>query len=225
MSALQGDQGEVSAVGVLPDGRLAVTCGADRTVRIWNVHTGKTIRQLTDLAEIIGVVAWSPNGEYISIRHDNDRIGIWNPETGRLLRRIGTEDTSIGRDAWSPDSTRVVTSGVSGTFIWDIGTGEFVRGFDDHGDPTSSVAWSPDNTRIIIGSHDKRARIRDARTGEVLQELEGHTDWLRAVAWSPDSCRVLTGSYDATIPPVGRRDRAAHRARDHRTAGPAVRGV
>ena len=112
---------------------------------------------------------------------------------------MGAEDTLIGRDAWSPDSTRVVTSGVSGTFIWDIGTGELVRGFDDHGDPTSSVAWLLDNTRIIIGSHDKRARIRDAPTGEVLQELEGHTVKFRSVAWSPDSCRVLTGSYDATI--------------------------
>jgi WD40 repeat protein len=67
-----------------------------------------------------------------------------------------------------------------------------------HTDKVWSVAFSPDGTRIVTGSHDKTAKVWDARTGTSLLELKGHTGAVWTVAFSPDGTRIVTGSWDRT---------------------------
>jgi WD40 repeat protein/serine/threonine protein kinase len=62
-----------------------------------------------------------------------------------------------------------------------------------HTNGVLSVAFSPDGTRIVTGSHDKTAKVWDARTGTLLLELKGHTASVYGVAFSPDGTRIVTG--------------------------------
>ena len=61
-----------------------------------------------------------------------------------------------------------------------------------------SAAYSPDGTRILTASHDKTARIWDARTGAELMMLSGHGGFVRFAAYSPDGTRIVTASADKT---------------------------
>src|SRR5580658_931418 len=67
-----------------------------------------------------------------------------------------------------------------------------------HSDIVRSAAYSPDGTRIVTASHDKTARIWDARTGAPLFVLSGHGDTVRSATYSPDGTRIVTASADKT---------------------------
>jgi TPR repeat protein len=51
---------------------------------------------------------------------------------------------------------------------------------------------------VVTASHDKTARLWDARSGASLAVLEGHQDWVTSAAFSPDGQRVVTASHDKT---------------------------
>jgi WD40 repeat protein len=67
-----------------------------------------------------------------------------------------------------------------------------------HDDVVYSARYSPDGARIVTASHDKTARIWDARTGAQLAVLSGHADSLYSAAYSPDGTRIVTASADKT---------------------------
>src|SRR5262245_52677365 len=47
-----GHKGQVNSVAISPDEKQLVSCGLDGTVRIWEVETGKEIKQHKDHTEI-----------------------------------------------------------------------------------------------------------------------------------------------------------------------------
>jgi WD40 repeat protein/serine/threonine protein kinase len=67
-----------------------------------------------------------------------------------------------------------------------------------HGDIVVSAAYSPDGSRIVTASHDKTARIWEARTGAELAVLSGHAGPVSHAAYSPDGTRIATASADKT---------------------------
>ncbi|MGA2709690.1 MAG: protein kinase domain-containing protein [Steroidobacteraceae bacterium] len=67
-----------------------------------------------------------------------------------------------------------------------------------HASVVNTAAYSPDGSRIVTASHDKSARIWDARTGTELAALSGHTDHVGFAAYSPDGSRIVTASDDKT---------------------------
>ena len=62
-----------------------------------------------------------------------------------------------------------------------------------------SASFSPDGTRILTGSHDKTAKVWDARTGTPLLELKGLGSFPSSVSYSLDGTRILIGGSITTV--------------------------
>jgi WD40 repeat protein len=74
-------------VALGPDGRQAVSGGEDRTVRVWDVTTGREVRRLAGHANAVVRVAFAPGGSVLSAAsryQTTDRVlRRWDPATGR----------------------------------------------------------------------------------------------------------------------------------------------
>jgi WD40 repeat protein/serine/threonine protein kinase/TPR repeat protein len=68
-----------------------------------------------------------------------------------------------------------------------------------HAGVVNTAQYSPDGTRIVTASHDRTARIWDARTGIELAALTGHTDHVGFASYSPDGTRIVTASDDMSV--------------------------
>src|SRR5205807_1525308 len=58
---LKGHVGAVWRGAVAPDGRHFLTCGEDKTVRLWDARTGKEELRFTRHREAVGCCAVSPD--------------------------------------------------------------------------------------------------------------------------------------------------------------------
>ena len=50
LSTLQGHQGDVTAVTSIHNGKYILSGGRDHSIRLWNVQTGKCLRQIEDIS-------------------------------------------------------------------------------------------------------------------------------------------------------------------------------
>ena len=57
-----GHNGQITSAAFSPDGKWLATAGADQTVRIWDLETGKEKRNFRGHAQTVNCVAFHPNG-------------------------------------------------------------------------------------------------------------------------------------------------------------------
>jgi hypothetical protein len=66
VATLNGHAGAVLQVAFSPDGKLLATGSADKTVKLWDVRTGKLKKTLSGHGAEVGAVAFSPDGKILA---------------------------------------------------------------------------------------------------------------------------------------------------------------
>ncbi|MEZ4705571.1 MAG: BTAD domain-containing putative transcriptional regulator [Caldilineaceae bacterium] len=79
--SLQGHTHEISSVAFSPDGGQMVSCGHDRSVRLWDVETGQQRALLGNHAQYALGVAFSPDGSRVASIGKEGLLYIWNIRT------------------------------------------------------------------------------------------------------------------------------------------------
>jgi WD40 repeat protein len=87
-------------VAFSPDGKILASGSWDKTIKLWDVSSGKELRTLTGHLDRVHSIAFSPDG---SSSWDNS-IKLWDASTGRELRtlrpqlpHLGSKPHSLGR--------------------------------------------------------------------------------------------------------------------------------
>jgi WD40 repeat protein len=114
-----GHTSEVSSAAFSSDSRLLASCGADQTVRLWEVETGacQVLRGHTD--EVFAA-AFHPDGKRLATAGRDRAVWLWDPATGEEVARLPGHTSYVWALAFSPDG-KTLASG-SGDFtvrLWD----------------------------------------------------------------------------------------------------------
>lgn len=87
---LTGHLQAVCCIAVSPDGTWAVSGSRDRTVRVWDLNTGKCLVLLKGHLNQVNSVAISPNGKWIFSGSLDKSICIWDVAVGKKTKRKAT---------------------------------------------------------------------------------------------------------------------------------------
>ncbi|HVK13513.1 MAG TPA: caspase family protein, partial [Gemmataceae bacterium] len=164
-----GHSGRVTGVAFAADGTVAVTTGNDKTVRVWDLATGDTVRVIRPPAGpgpegMLNALAVAPDGKTIA-------IGGLPPNVKEHGYRI---------------------------YLIDLPTGRILKTLDGHTDSVTSLSFGPVGRRLASGSLDKTVRVYDVAGGKTEAVLTGHTAGVRAVAFSPGGDAVASVGEDRT---------------------------
>jgi RNA polymerase sigma factor (sigma-70 family) len=96
---LTGHQEAIYPVLFSPDGKTLISCGDDKTVRFWDVATGKQVRQF-DFAEP-GNIAVSPDGKTLAsvpIKKSTYTTGTGTATIGKSAEYVALWDVNKGKE-------------------------------------------------------------------------------------------------------------------------------
>ncbi|QSJ16436.1 serine/threonine protein kinase [Nostoc sp. UHCC 0702] len=202
VNTLTGHSEAVSSVAIAPDGQTIASASHDRTIKLWNLQTGKLIRTIYGHSLPVLSVAISPDGQTLTSGSLDETIKQWNLSNGQQIRSIKAD----GYVAWNnaiaitSDNQIIATGSADKTVrLWNYTTGQRLRTLYGHSLPVLSVAISSNGQTLASGSTDKTIRVWDMRTGQQLYTLPQHTSWVTCLAISPDNRILASGSLDKTI--------------------------
>jgi RNA polymerase sigma factor (sigma-70 family) len=164
--------GGTGSVAVSPDGKL-IACGGYGDIRLFELATGKMVREIHSQQTHIWALTFSPDGKTLFETGPPP-----TPQRGDGVLRL-TIMPDVGR-------------------FWDVATGKRLRspldGVELGGHLAQCAALSPDGRTLAA-----RTALLETATGRGRILLVGHTDVVDAVTFSSDGRTLATGSMDGTV--------------------------
>jgi WD40 repeat protein len=189
----------VYSVAFSPDRRWLATGNKDKTIRVWEVATGRRVRTLTGHTGWVTSLAFSPDSRWLASASLSGAVKLWDNETGREARTLAGHAESVNSVAFSPDGKTLATaSGDSTVKLWDVSTGQPLRTLNGHTAEVNAVAFSPDGKLIASGGADSTVKLWDASTGQTARELKEPSE-VFSLAFSPDGHALAAAFKDGTI--------------------------
>lgn len=197
----RGHTAEVTALAFTPDGRDLVSASKDKTIRVWDLETGRTRRTFR------GQIGPGPEGEVAAMALSSDGkwlasggwmdpaqarvpccgdVRLYDYASGELVTLLRAHNEPVRALAFSPDGTRLISGSTDGVLVfWDVATRSASHTAAAHGGEVFAIAFTPDGTRAVSASADKDLVLWRTSDGTELARMAGHKAKVFALAMSP----------------------------------------
>jgi WD40 repeat protein len=197
---LTGHTDRVVGVSLSRDGRRALTGSMDGTARLWDVETGKEMRQLPNINGEVRCVAMSSDGRYAAVG-TSQALLVWDTKEEKFL--INRHRGIISSVAFSADGRQVAaTSGRNGMQIYKI-EGDKLRSTSGVGNggwgKVASIALSADGSLVFFPIEEGTVLIWGTEIGKHQVGAIHKTGEVVSMACSPDGKYLAIGGADKVI--------------------------
>jgi hypothetical protein len=153
VNTLKGHESSVNSVGFSPDGKQLASGSEDKTIKIWDVTTGKVLNTLKGHEGWVNSVGFSPDGKKLASGSADKTIKIWDVTTGKLLNTLKGHESYVYSVGFSPDGKKLASGSEDKTIIlWDLNLDNLV---------TSGCSLL---NNYLIGNPQVLAELKDCQT-------------------------------------------------------------
>lgn len=196
---LSGHTNAVVNVALSADGMLAVSASEDKTLKVWDVQTGRELYTLRGHRNYVHGVALSQDG-HLAISASSDKtLKVWDIHTGRELCTLSGHKDSVKSVALSQDGNLAVSASRDRTLkVWDIHAGKEIQTLTGNKSMVSSVAISADG-RFAIATSGDQITVWNLNTGADRKLHGSYGREVDSVAWSADGRLAIFGLKGGSV--------------------------
>jgi len=188
-----GHSGSIYSLAIDDDN--LVTGAYDKTVKVWNIHTGQFKLTFEDIISGVTSVIIHDTKVVTTSAPDRNTAKIWDIYSGKLLHMFKGHTNTISSVAISAD--KVITGSADNTAkIWDIHNGQLLHTLPGHIRPIYYIEINGD--KVATGSSDNIVRVWNIHTGQLLHTLTNHSGGI-ITSLAIDSDVIVAGTGNKTV--------------------------
>lgn len=211
----KGHQGGAGPVVFARDGKTLFSGGlSDKTIRQWDVATGKEIKILATMAVPVRGLALHPEGKWLAacghldnLKNAKGEIVLWNVESGEKKPFLEGYAAGVSSMVFSPDGALLAAATTLNERykIWQTATGKHadmlgIGSIYEFHDDSQAVAFSHDGKFLAIGGGANEISLFNVAENKwVSPTFVGHQLGVSFVQFSRDDKQLLSGAKDGTV--------------------------
>ncbi|MCS6792781.1 MAG: serine/threonine protein kinase [Oscillatoriaceae bacterium SKW80] len=190
----------VNALALSRNGEWLATASTDKTIKVWNLQSGKQLYILQGHNKEVWALASSPDGNRLASGGGDNTIKIWDLGSGTLLNTLEAHEGRVLAIAFSADG-KLLASGSSDKTVrlWEANTGKAIASLRGHLGWVNAVAFHPKLPLLASASEDGTVNLWDLRSGKLLLSLNGYSLEVKSIAFTPDGQILASGNGDGSI--------------------------
>lgn len=198
--SLEGHADWVLCCAVFDNGRRALSGSTDKTLRLWDIVSGKMLK------------VWRGHSVNCCRLIDSGRKALTGNSDGVLrILNLETDDVTVLQDltghtksVFCLDVSTNERLALSGSWdntlrLWDIDTGQTMKVLEGHTLPVWCCVLFEGGRKALSGSWDHSLRLWDIETSKTLLNFEGHKKSVWCCELFDNQTKVLSCSKDKTL--------------------------
>ncbi|MDF1861064.1 MAG: hypothetical protein P1U87_12680 [Verrucomicrobiales bacterium] len=189
-----------------PDGSQLATAGYDRIIRLWEVESGKYLRQFPSHNGAVFDLAFSPDGKILASASADSTCKIWDVETGRRFDTLNQPQAEQFRVDFTPDGKFIVGVGADNRIrLWRFLSKEkpvinpVLQSRFGHENEIVEMAVSGDGKSLLTASADRGLKLWSLPSLELKSIFAEQPDVISSLAFLSNgkvAAARLDGSFD-----------------------------
>ncbi|MBF0516940.1 MAG: WD40 repeat domain-containing protein, partial [Nitrospirae bacterium] len=199
VNLLVGHRGKITALAVFSDNRHAITASDDKTLRFWDIATGKCIRVFEGHTGAVTSLSLTVDNRSVVSAGADGTIRQWDVISGECVHVIKASKDTITAVVTVADNRRILCGSELGTLsLWDSFTGECISTHNcGSSGKLTALAISPDGMYYYSGGSS--AEFWDLSTGHPIHKFKGpSTSGIKTITVTPNGRYILTAGEDIT---------------------------
>uniref|UniRef100_A0A2M4BCS9 Katanin p80 WD40 repeat-containing subunit B1 n=2 Tax=Anopheles marajoara TaxID=58244 RepID=A0A2M4BCS9_9DIPT len=197
---IQAHSSKVTCLNLGETGRVLVTGGQDRNIKLWAFSSKQCSMTLQGHKSSIECVKFAYSDDFVFSADDTGVIKLWNLNVGESTSLYGHMKSVRTLDVY-PMNDNYAVSGSNDTTIrlWDIREKECVKRYRGHMSHVNSVKFSPDGLWIASAGHEGSVIIWDIRMSSKFREFSERPTHATFVQYHPSDLLMAAGRHDGTV--------------------------
>jgi len=181
-----------------PAGNKLAVGGADRSIRVFDVASGKQEVLIEDHADWVVGLCWSSDGAKLASGSRDKTSKLFNAANGESLTTYSGQGEQIFSVAMSADNKLVLTAGADKKIhAWNPDDGAKKGEVAGFGREVFGIAIHQD--KLFSCSADKTVQQHLVTGLKHVRTYSGHTDAVYAVAFHPATGQLASGSFSGEV--------------------------
>ncbi len=186
-----------------PNGQQLVT--GDETARlfVWDVKTGKKLREFPrgtmSHGRGIQAISFSKDGKTMVSTGKDDVVILWDYATAKPKQRIPGYGVVFAGATYMGSGMVIGTLTQGVHFRKPVSMEVDVKRDPTNGQGINDLAISSLGTRFVTAGRDNAVGVWDPAKKSLIRNLKGHTDWVQKVAIAPNGRVAASSANDRMV--------------------------
>ena len=203
---------DIAGMVFSPDGEQ-LACNDERTIRIIEIRSGKSVHSLRGSSSGINDIAFSPDGQRVAGVSDDRKLYVWDRQSGSLEWSVTAHRIKAEQVEFSPDGETILTTGKDRMLrFWRWRLRRMLMEMPLQAAASGMLRISPDGRQILVGHtlqlYDARSRANRQSRVHKQNSRPGQTGTRRKQSTQKDNSvrRVIrpSGGLHLDVDKAGR---------------------